>query len=227
MSANSAETGGRPQAPAEVDVVLVKGGRVKIRYRGVLVSDDGTRVTVRAGWAGEGVRDFGFVRFEPGDVFTEHYWRDRWYSVKEVRTAGGALKGWYCDVTRPATRSGTDLVPRQATFAPSRRPARPLAAPAESPSTSSTRTSGRHAESTHRTPLLYGQTLPAAALVVEDLDLDLWRSADGTDVRRLDEDEFEASGLARTDPGAAAAALAALDELEGLAREDGFESLLA
>ncbi|MEV1070121.1 hypothetical protein, partial [Streptomyces sp. NPDC050263] len=31
------------------------------------------------------------------------------------------------------------LVPRQATFAPSRRPARTLAAPAESPSTSSTR----------------------------------------------------------------------------------------
>ncbi|GCB51837.1 hypothetical protein SNL152K_9192 [Streptomyces sp. NL15-2K] len=50
---------------------------------------------------------------------------------------------------------GRTLVPRQATFAPSRRPARsptalkawevpPLAAPAESPSTSSTRTSGRH-----------------------------------------------------------------------------------
>ncbi|MEV1068550.1 DUF389 domain-containing protein, partial [Streptomyces sp. NPDC050263] len=31
-----------------------------------------------------------------------------------------------------------ELVPRQATFAPSRRPARTLAAPAESPSTSST-----------------------------------------------------------------------------------------
>jgi hypothetical protein len=55
-------------------------------------------------------------------------------------------------------------VPQQATFAPSRRPARTLAAPAESPSTPSTRTSGRHAESTHRTPLLDGQTLPAAAL---------------------------------------------------------------
>ncbi|MFB7497219.1 CHAT domain-containing protein [Streptomyces sp. NPDC056161] len=57
-----------------------------------------------------------------------------------------------------------ELVPRQATFAPSRRPARTLAAPAESPSTSSTRTSGRHTESTHRTPLLDGQTLPAEAL---------------------------------------------------------------
>jgi hypothetical protein len=63
-------------------------------------------------------------------------------------------------------------------------------------------------------------------LVVEDLDLDLWRSADGTDVRRLDEDEFAASGLSHTDPEAAAAAMAALDELEGLAREGGFETLL-
>ncbi|MPY54262.1 hypothetical protein FPZ41_39210 [Streptomyces sp. K1PN6] len=40
----------------------------------------------------------------------------------------------------------------------------PLAAPAESPSTSSTRASGRHADSAHRTPLLDGHTLPAGAL---------------------------------------------------------------
>ena len=75
-----------------------------------LLADDGTRITVRAPWAGEGVRDFGFVRFEPGDVFTEHYWRDRWYAVKEVRTGDGALKGWYCDITRPAVLDGGELV---------------------------------------------------------------------------------------------------------------------
>ncbi|WP_238431374.1 ATP-binding protein [Streptomyces cavernae] len=56
------------------------------------------------------------------------------------------------------------LVPQQATFAPPRRPGRPLTAPAESPSTSSTRTSGRHAEKTPRAPLLDWQTSPAAAL---------------------------------------------------------------
>jgi hypothetical protein len=166
MSANSAETGGL------LEVVLVKGGRTKIRYGAELLADDGTRVAVRAPWAGDGVRDFGFVRFEPGDVFTEYYWRDRWYSVKEVRGAAGTLKGWYCDITRPATRTDTELV-------------------------------------------------------VEDLDLDLWRSADGADVRRLDEDEFAASGLAERDPEAAAAAGSALDELETLAREGGFEALLA
>ncbi|MEU0201280.1 MULTISPECIES: DUF402 domain-containing protein [unclassified Streptomyces] len=166
MSANSADR------PGQLDVVLVKAGRTKIRYSGELLTDDGTRIAVRAPWAGSGVRDFGFVRFEPGDVFTEYYWRDRWYAVKEVRSATGALKGWYCDITRPAERSGPELV-------------------------------------------------------VEDLDLDLWRSADGTDVRRLDEDEFAESGLAESDPEAASAALAALDELESLARGGDFAALLA
>lgn len=127
---------------------------------------------MRAPWAGEGVRDFGFVRFEPGDVFTEHFWRSRWYAVKEVRDAAGALKGWYCDVTRPAG-------------------------------------------------------LADGVLVVEDLDLDLWVPADGGEVLRLDEDEFAASGLERSDPVAAAAASAALDALEERARAGRLTELTA
>ncbi|WP_308012042.1 DUF402 domain-containing protein [Actinacidiphila acidipaludis] len=154
-------------------VRLVKAGREKVRYDARVLGDDGVRVTVEAPWSLPTTRDFGFVRFEPGDVFTEHYWRDRWYAVKEVRDAHGGLKGWYCDITRPvvATADG--------------------------------------------------------ALVSEDLDLDLWRSADGSDVRRLDEDEFAAGGLAERDPLAAARAAGALDELEALARGDGFTALLA
>ena len=53
-------------------------------------------------------------------------------------------------------------------------------------------------------------------VVSEDMDLDLWVSADGT-VRRLDEDEFAAGGLTETDPGSAAQAWDALAELERLA----------
>ncbi|MCX4785747.1 MULTISPECIES: DUF402 domain-containing protein [unclassified Streptomyces] len=164
MSASSAETA--------LTVALVKAGRTKIRYPADVVHDDGTRVTVRAPWAAPGVRDFGFVRFEPGDVFTEHYWRDRWFAVKEVRTGAGELKGWYCDVTRPAVLRGGELL-------------------------------------------------------VEDLDLDLWVSADGTSVLRLDEDEFEESGLDERDPAAAGAARRALDQLEQLARTEGLAALLA
>ncbi|MFF3336002.1 DUF402 domain-containing protein [Streptomyces sp. NPDC002888] len=161
-----------PDPARLVDVVLVKAGRTKIRYPAELLRDDGTRIVVRAPFAGGTVRDFGFVRFEPGDVFTEYYWRDRWYAIMEVRGPDGVLKGWYCDIARPATLSGTELV-------------------------------------------------------VEDLDLDLWRSADGADIRRLDEDEFEESGLTEKDPQAAAEAVAALNELEALARGRDFEALLA
>ncbi|WP_447036500.1 DUF402 domain-containing protein [Streptomyces sp. DSM 118878] len=166
MSATSAD-----DRATMVEVALVKAGTTKIRYPARLLHDDGRHITVRAPWAAPGVRDFGFVRFEPGDVFTEHYWRDRWYAVKEVYAADGTLKGWYCDVTRPAVREG-------------------------------------------------------AVLTVEDLDLDLWCSADGTAVLRLDEDEFEESGLRAADPGAAGAALRALDELEALARGAGLRRAL-
>ncbi|MFC8233943.1 DUF402 domain-containing protein [Streptomyces sp. NPDC058232] len=157
---------------SSVEVALVKAGRTKIRYPADVVRDDGIRVTVTAPWAAPGVRDFGFVRFEPGDVFTEHYWRDRWFAVKEVRTGAGTLKGWYCDITRPAV-------------------------------------------------------LRDGELLVEDLDLDLWVSADGSSVLRLDEDEFEESGLTARDPAAADAARQALDELERLALAGGLAGLLA
>jgi hypothetical protein len=69
-----------------------------------------------------------------------------------------------CALLERFVTAAGQLVPRQVTFAPSRRPARTLGAPDESPRTSSTRTSARHTESTHRTPLLNGQTLPVAAL---------------------------------------------------------------
>ncbi|THA52663.1 DUF402 domain-containing protein [Streptomyces sp. A1136] len=154
-------------------VALVKAGRTKIRYPAELVADTGDRISVRAPWAAAGARDFGFVRFEPGDVFTEHFWRGRWYAIKEVRTGHGHLKGWYCDVTRPAV-------------------------------------------------------VGEGEIVVEDLDLDLWVSADGSDILRLDEDEFAASGLAERDPEAAAQAVRALDALEAQARTPaGLPGLLA
>lgn len=143
-------------------VRLRKGEHRDMRYPAIVLHDNGAHVVVRAPWAGAAVRDFGFVRFEDGDVFTEHYWRDRWFSIKEVRDAASELKGWYCDVTRPAT-------------------------------------------------------VERGTLVVEDLYLDLWLSADRTTILRLDEDEFLASGLAERDPAAAESARRALDDLEKLA----------
>lgn len=86
----------------EVEVKLVKQQRPGLSYPAVAVRDDGEHAVVRAPWAGPPERDAGYVRFERGDVWTEHFWRDRWYSVKEIHAADGRLKGWYCDVARPA-----------------------------------------------------------------------------------------------------------------------------
>lgn len=152
-----------------VTVRLVKAPRPDKSYPASVLSDDGVHVVVRAPWSDPVARDMGFVRFEPGDVFTEHYWRDRWYSVKEVHDAAGGFKGWYCDVTRPAEVQND-------------------------------------------------------VLVVPDLDLDLWASADRSQVLRLDEDEFLDSGLTERDPVAAGQARRALDELAELAA-DGFNTI--
>ena len=86
----------------EATVRLLKHPHPDVRYSATVLNDDGTHVVVHAPWAGAADRDFGFVRFEHGDLFTEHYWRDRWFSVKEVRSGDGTLKGWYCDIARPA-----------------------------------------------------------------------------------------------------------------------------
>ncbi|GAB4060207.1 ribonuclease FAU-1 family protein [Catellatospora paridis] len=93
-------------AGGRIEVLLLKEGREKIRYTADVLADDGAHLVVRAPWAGTQARDFGFVRFGQGDVFTEHFWRDRWYAVKEVRDASGVRKGWYCDVARPAVLRG-------------------------------------------------------------------------------------------------------------------------
>jgi predicted RNA-binding protein associated with RNAse of E/G family len=146
-----------------VQVALLKLGVTRIEYPVVVALDDGNHIVVRGPWAEASPRDLGFVVFEPGDVFTEHYWRDRWYSVKEVGDAAGRLKGWYCDVTRPVR-------------------------------------------------------VEEGRLISEDLDLDLWVSADGLTIMRLDEEEFVASRLEQTDPDTSVRARRALDELERLAR---------
>ena len=161
--------GDRLMPGGRIEVRLVKRVHPDVTYDATVISDDGTHVIVRGPWAEEEPRDLGFVRFEPGDLFTEHYWRDRWYSVKEVRRPTGARKGWYCDVARPVR-------------------------------------------------------IEDGVVVSEDLDLDLWVSADGRTILRLDEAEFAAGGLADADPASAAHAMEALAELERLASRR-FQSL--
>lgn len=81
-----------------------------LEYGAVVLADDGNHVVVQTEFAATAPYDLGFVVLELGDVWTEHYWRDRWYSVKAIRGANGVFKGWYCDAARPAEVDGDVLV---------------------------------------------------------------------------------------------------------------------
>jgi len=88
-------------AGTTAQVRLLKDPRADVVYPGEILHDDGEHVVLEAPWFGDGPHDMGFAMFEPGDVWIEHYWRSRWFTVKEVRTGAGEVKGWYCDMTKP------------------------------------------------------------------------------------------------------------------------------
>lgn len=47
--------------------------------------------------------DLGFATFARGDRFIEYFYEDRWYNIFAVYEGKSArLKGWYCNVCRPA-----------------------------------------------------------------------------------------------------------------------------
>ncbi|MFL5800182.1 MAG: DUF402 domain-containing protein [Roseiflexaceae bacterium] len=146
-----------------ITVQLLKPGKgTIISYSGELLLSEPGHILIHARWERPAL-DLGYVVFETSDHFYEHYYTERWFNIFEVRSESGALKGWYCNITRPAQ-------------------------------------------------------VAAETLSSEDLELDLFVSPDRQNILRLDIDEFEARGLDVADPPAHAAALAALDELEWMAR---------
>ena len=72
-----------------------------ITYTGELLRHEPGYMLIHARWERPQL-DLGYVAFEPGDHFYEHFYTERWYTVFELRGDAGALKGWYCNVSRPA-----------------------------------------------------------------------------------------------------------------------------
>lgn len=52
----------------------------------------------------------GGLTIERGDRFVETYYFDRWYNIFAIyEPTGNHLKGWYCNIARPARLTGMDL----------------------------------------------------------------------------------------------------------------------
>ncbi len=47
-------------------------------------------------------RDLGYMKLENTDLFHEFYYADRWFNIFQVFAADGTLKGWYCNICKPA-----------------------------------------------------------------------------------------------------------------------------
>ena len=77
-------------------------GVEQLSYQGVLVTRGENFVCIDAVFALPD-RDLGYIQLRRGDRFREWFYADRWYNIFRVNDADTlALKGWYCNITRPA-----------------------------------------------------------------------------------------------------------------------------
>ena len=76
-------------------------GQEVISYTGEVLDRRDDLIVLHTSWNRKPM-DLGFVVLEPGDRWTETFYAERWYNVFEIRAGDGHLKGWYCNVTRPA-----------------------------------------------------------------------------------------------------------------------------
>ena len=83
-------------------VKLDAAGEEQLSYRGTLVARGQNWVCIDARFAMPD-RDLGYICLRRGDHFREWFYADRWYNIFRVSDAkDGSLKGWYCNITRPA-----------------------------------------------------------------------------------------------------------------------------
>jgi predicted RNA-binding protein associated with RNAse of E/G family len=82
-------------------VKLDHDGHVVFEYQGELVAQGKDWVCVEAHFNRDLLRDY--VRFRVGDRMTEWHYTDRWYNIFRIEDVDDKrLKGWYCNITRPA-----------------------------------------------------------------------------------------------------------------------------
>jgi len=80
-------------------------GKTLIRYQGEVIERSTHHVCLVAHFGLNDV-DAGYVVFRKGDTMTEWFFSDRWYNIFKLQDVEeDRLKGWYCNITRPAVIS--------------------------------------------------------------------------------------------------------------------------
>jgi hypothetical protein len=76
-------------------------GELVVTYEGELAERLPDGVLLDARWTRPPL-PLGYTTFAPGDRFREWYYTDRCYSIFEIASPNGTLKGWYCNIAEPA-----------------------------------------------------------------------------------------------------------------------------
>lgn len=88
---------------------LSANGDELVSYQGEVIERGPDSITIKAIFARDGAR-FGTLEIERGDQFIETFYEDRWYNVFEIRDGkSNRLKGWYCNIARPARIEDNEL----------------------------------------------------------------------------------------------------------------------
>jgi len=81
-------------------------GDVELTYEGNVLERGADYVCVQALFGFD--RDLDYVTLRKGDIFTEWFYNNRWYNVFRIQDKETqVLKGYYCNITRPANICGT------------------------------------------------------------------------------------------------------------------------
>jgi uncharacterized protein len=84
-------------------------GETELSYQGDIIERGKNYVCVRASFTFS-TRDLGYVVLKMGDIFTEWFYGDKWYNVFRVQDVdSGDVKGYYCNLTRPAVIGENDV----------------------------------------------------------------------------------------------------------------------
>jgi hypothetical protein len=84
---------------------LSEHGKPIFHYDGEVLKRDATFVQLQAFFQGLQGQDVvrHYHTFRRGDRMVEWFFSDRWYNIFEMYDVDdGRLKGWYCNITRPA-----------------------------------------------------------------------------------------------------------------------------
>lgn len=85
-------------------------GKAVLSYRGALIERGESHVCIEARFALDDI-DLGYIRLRRGDSFREWFYSDRYFNIFRVQDVDSRqLKGWYCNITRPAEIKDAQVV---------------------------------------------------------------------------------------------------------------------